>query len=294
MEFLVLEQNKSQPHKALQNTNQAAMSDPSSTANMDAAAKKKMLLREKRKQQMKSKGAGSNRLQKIVGGNNSLMTSESVLDKPKVETPAQSNTGDLLKQVASQQETGEMPNMFDFMKGMGGPDGENGGLPDMSQLMQQFTQSAGAASGQQQTLVAPEVQQYHIAKLKQFKYRILLVKWFCILLPYLYFLTHPSSDVLGGILNDKRNFLMIFSTIEVLSISLSFAFAKSLEQKTQYKETPGGKWVSYLAYIPQGIVPFDLVKIVGTAMTWLSVVNGALVDFSFIVLVLLVMSYYHV
>ncbi|KAL6928438.1 hypothetical protein ACO0SA_003178 [Hanseniaspora valbyensis] len=280
------------------------MSESSSNAStMDAATKRKMLLREKRKQQMKSKGAGSDRLQKIVGGANSLMTSESVLDKPKtVETPLPSSstndTSNMLQQLAKQQDgEGEMPNMFDFMKGMGGAGGEEGGMPDMAQLMQQFTQNAGGTPGQDQAGafgVAPEIQQYHSAKLKQFKYRLLFFKWFFLLLPYLYLLTHPSNEILGGFLNDKRNFLMIFSTIEVLSVSLNFAYAKGLEQKTKYKELPGGKWVSYLAYIPQGIVPFDLVKIVGTAMTWLGVVNGALVDFSFIVLVLVLVSYYHV
>ncbi|XBW37479.1 hypothetical protein QEN19_003060 [Hanseniaspora menglaensis] len=263
----------------------------SDTSNMDAAAKKKMLLREKRKQQMQSKGAGSNRLQKIVGGANSLMTSDSVLDKPKPAPPVKNDTLDLFNQAGS-PETGDIPNMFDLMKGMGG---EDGGMPDMSQLMQQFTQNAGGIPGQESAaMVAPEVQKYHTDKLKQFKYRILFVKWFFVLLPYLYLLTHPENSLLGDFLNDKRNFLMIFSTLEVLSISLNFAFAKNLEQKTKFKEVPGGKWVSYLAYIPQGIVPFDLVKIVGTAMTWLGVVNGALVDFSFIVLVLVLLSYYHV
>ncbi|CAI8497244.1 unnamed protein product [Hanseniaspora opuntiae] len=245
------------------------MSEKSS--DMDASTKKKLALREKRKQQMKSKGAGSSRLQKITGGANSLMDADSVLDKPKPVVSAEPTEAESM----------------DFMK-------QTEAWTRMMNMMKNFAPGAEGMAGQQAAAVTPEVQLYHTAKLKQFQYRLLFIKWFVVLAPYLYLLTHPGNSALGAFFNDRKNFLMIFSTIEVLSVSLSFAFTNKLEKVTKYKQTPGGSIISYLKFIPNGILPFDLHKVVTTALTWFSVVNGALIDFSFVVIVLVLLSYYHI
>lgn len=275
------------------------MSEKSS--DMDASTKKKLALREKRKQQMKSKGAGSSRLQKITGGANSLMDADSVLDKPKPVVsaePTEAESMDFMKQLAQKQQTNAnpegMPDLMEMMKQMGMPGGEDGGMDQMMNMMKNFAPGAEGMAGQQAAAVTPEVQLYHTTKLKQFQYRLLFIKWFVVLAPYLYLLTHPGNSALGAFFNDRKNFLMIFSTIEVLSVSLSFAFTNKLEKVTKYKQTSGGSIISYLKFIPNGILPFDLHKVVTTALTWFSVVNGALIDFSFVVIVLVLLSYYHI
>lgn len=271
------------------------MSEKSS--DMDANTKRKLALREKRKQQMKSKGAGSTRLQKITGGANSLMDADSVLDKPKPAVSAGSTEAggmDLMKQLAEKQQMNAqpegMPDLMEMMKQMGG----DGGMDQMMSMMKNFAPGAEGMAGEQAPAVTPEVQQYHTSKLKQFQYRLLFIKWFVVLAPYLYLLTHPGNSALGDFFNDRKNFLMIFSTIEVLSVSLSFAFTSKLERITKYKQTPGGTIISYLKFVPNGILPFDLHKVVTTALTWFSIVNGALIDFSFVVIVLVLLSYYHI
>jgi len=276
------------------------------TTEIDASTRKKLALREKRKQQMQSKGAGSNRLQKITGGANSLMDSDSVLDKPKPVVsaePTKAESMDFLKQLTQKQQLKQqmdgapegMPDLMEMMKQMGMPGGEDGGMDQMMNMMKNFAPGAEGMSGQPNASpVEPEVQVYHTAKLKQFQYRLLFIKWFFILTPYLYLLTHPQNTSLGAFFNDRKNFLMIFSTLEVLSVSLNFAYSNKLEKLTKYRETPGGKIISYLKFVPNGILPFDLHKIVTTALTWFGVVNGALIDFSFVVIVLVLLSYYHI
>ncbi|KAL6940419.1 hypothetical protein ACO0QE_004319 [Hanseniaspora vineae] len=253
---------------------------------------------------------------------NTQKSSNKTKSEPEID-PALKAQLDMFKQFAQQQQQedqfGGLPGLNGSASGAGAGAGAGAnGLPAMPDLFSQLAKGfpgadgTGAGSGADifgganpfmdaAPMVPPEVVQYHTATLNQYKARNTFIKWVFILLPYLYFVTHPeflstlsTENTFLIQLLSKSNFFTVLTTLEIISISLYYQFKQKLSRKTQVTATSESKILGLLKMIPEGIIPItNLHGKVNLVFQYLDVFNLFVVDLCFCLIVMGIMTYIH-
>ncbi|KAL6937782.1 hypothetical protein ACO0RG_004305 [Hanseniaspora osmophila] len=263
--------------------------------------------------------ASTTEMEQLINNvHNTPKTSNSTKNEPEID-PALKAQLDIFKQFAQQQQQEEQ---FAGAPGLNGSATGAGagasGLPEMPDLFSQLAKGfpgadgTGAGSGADifgganpfmdaAPMVPPEVVQYHTSTLNQFKARNTFIKWVFILLPYMYFVTHPeflatlsTENTFLIQLFSKNNFFTVLTTLEIISISLYYQFKQKLSKKTKVTATSESKILGLLKMIPEGIIPIrNLHGKVNLVFQYLDVFNLFVVDLCFCLIVMGIMTYVH-
>ncbi|AET41283.1 GET complex subunit GET2 Ecym_7464 [Eremothecium cymbalariae DBVPG len=281
---------------------------------------KRKLLRDRRKQKF-SNGGASSRLTKITNQpSGGVMSTETFLED---ELPSSTSKSDqsvipnveestkemdtLLANVGKPAETRStktnpevalLQQLMGMQEEFRVPKDDN--TPDLfSQMLNQ--------SAKTQTMRSPDadlvdqskvtMHTYQARKLKAYTY---LIRWL-LLLPLVYHMMLPTPSTLPLISSltrffvDKPNFFMIFSTFEVISISIYYQALLKLERTNKVNTLSNtSKIVTWAGLVPEGVLPIsNIPRKIMLAMHYWDILSMYLTDLSFCLIIAGLLGYYN-
>ncbi|SCU92511.1 LAMI_0E10814g1_1 [Lachancea mirantina] len=299
-------------------------------ASQLSEAEKRRILRERRQKKF-SNGGASSRLGKITGETDkSFLASESPLDakkplpKKQEESSSRSDVEESTKQMdellasistpsKNQQNHGKKQthdvknpemDLFSQLAKMQQENPAGFDVPDTGDLFSQFLKSAqqqGPDSVQSPGVKTadPTVIELHFKRVNRIKSITVLLRWI-ILLPYLVMISKPRYNVALeqhslGLSNvfDRANFFTVFTTFELVALSIYFQRVLNLERETGINTLESGnKILKLVSFIPEGIIPIpDLRGKISQAVQYWGVVSMYLTDLCFAIVIIGVVQY---
>ncbi|CEP62389.1 GET complex subunit GET2 LALA0_S05e04544g [Lachancea lanzarotensis] len=299
----------------------------------DAQTEKRRLLREKRQQKFGNGGGSSRLAKITGQADNSFLSTDSPLDSnsttptPGKETGNKDSTqemDELLARVAhsepkngrsvdqnqtSGQKNPELDLFAQLAKLQSGESNSPGATPETPDIFAQLMKSmqTGSQQGEQnpgdfpfgngQPPIDAAVLAAHNASVNKLKAYTIIVKWVFFILPYVYYTARSSRETFqSSTLNavtDKFSFFTIFTTFEILTMSVYYQLLLSAE-KSHHINTlnSNSKIMSLVSMIPPGLVPVKNLhgKISQTLQYW-DVISMYLTDLAFTILLIGIFQY---
>ncbi|GAV53093.1 hypothetical protein ZYGR_0AI03750 [Zygosaccharomyces rouxii] len=259
-------------------------------------AEKRRILKERRQKKF-SGGGGSNRLNKITGQADSLMSTESTLDQ-KEKTPE--STIDTGKNESRSSPTASDNNpQVSLFKQLAEQDRQNGSEtpPDLMSMLQSMT-GGDAKNGLPPTLGTPpapvdqSMLDYHNYLVNRLKAWSIIVKWI-VLVPYMYVITHdvPLSVPFG--LVDSSNFFSVLMGFEIVTTSIYYNRLQSIEKGTNVNTMMHGSIIAKLISLIPDEAPQqkNLKSRLFTLLQYWDVVSMLITDICFVLIVLGIFSH---
>lgn len=296
---------------------------------------RRKLLRERRQKKFANGGA-STRLNRITGQvDNSFLPTDSPLESgqstpstPETNTPGNNEQStkqmdELLASISAPSSAKKTatpspanttppknPQLALFEQLMKVQKNQDSGVSDDStaNLLSAFLQSAQRQPGVDTDLPSTPQQQktpdntmvsYHEYKVNRLKAWNILVKWVFFLLPYLFYVTHPTvvptSYSTFNYLLDRSNFFTVFTTFEIIAISIYYQLLLSMEKQHNVTTLQrGGKIMSMISMVPEGILPISNLRgKVTLLLQYWDVLSIYLTDICFALVFIGILKYYH-
>ncbi|GCE98800.1 GET complex subunit get2 [Zygosaccharomyces mellis] len=257
---------------------------------------KRRILKERRQKKF-SGGGGSNRLNKITGQADSLMSTESTLDQ-KEKTPESVNSSkqgegknvplasdknpqvSLFKQLAeqdSQTNTESPPDLMSMFQSMTGGDGKNGTPPKL---------------GTPPVPVDQSVLDYHNYLVNNLKAWSIVIKWI-MLIPYTYMVTRDLPLSAPFRLLDSSNFFSVLMGFEIVATSIYYSKLQSIEKSTSVNTMMYGSIIAKLISLIPDHAPQqkNLKSRLFTVLQYWDVVSMLITDICFVLIILGIFSH---
>lgn len=257
-------------------------------------AEKRKILKERRQKKF-SGGAASTRLNKITGQADSLMSTESSLDKKQktpelASTAANTNT----RESASDSNSRQGNPQVSLLKELAEQNNQNGdeAPPDLMSMFQSMT------GGDQKNAKVPElgtppapvdqsVLNYHNYLVNRLKAWSIIVKWI-FLLPYMYVVTHDLDLSLPAWLVDSSNFFSVLMAFEIGATSIYYGRLQSIEKTTNVNTMMHGSMIAKLISLIPDQAPQQkgLKSHLFTLLQYWDVLSMLITDICFVLVIL--------
>ncbi|CAR27104.1 hypothetical protein ZYGR_0I03770 [Zygosaccharomyces rouxii] len=254
-------------------------------------AEKRRILKERRQKKFGS-GGGTNRLNKITGQADSLMSTESTLDQRERTPEAAINTRQ--NEAGNNQSTTDNNPQVSLLKQLAEQDRQEGSEapPDLMSMLQSMT-GGDAKNGTPPTLGTPpapvdqSMLDYHNYLVNRLKAWSIIIKWI-VLLPYMYVVTHDVPLSLPFGLMDSSNFFSVLMGFEIVATSIYYKRLQSIEKGTSVNTMMHGSMIAKLiSLIPdQAPQQKNLKSRLFTLLQYWDVVSMLITDICFVLVVL--------